>query len=99
MNNDDSPSSRQQQSQAMALQPALLPLDGLPLGLLAETVRQSPIAISITDEHANIIYVNKAFTDITGYSPAESLGRNESMLTGMSRRFINYSGRASTRNG
>jgi len=54
---------------------------GLPPGLFAETVRQAPIAISITDEKANIVYVNKAFTEITGYAPKESLGRNESMLS------------------
>jgi nitrogen fixation negative regulator NifL len=57
------------------------PPDGLPLGLFAEAVRQAPVAISITDEQANISYVNKAFTEITGYSPAESLGQNESMLS------------------
>lgn len=81
MNNDRSPSSRRQQGQAMTLNQTMPPPDGLPPGLFAEAVRQSPIAISITDEHANIIYVNKAFTEITGYSPAESLGRNESMLS------------------
>lgn len=57
------------------------PLHGLPPSLYAETVRQAPIAISITDEKANIIYVNKAFTEITGYAPKESIGRNESMLS------------------
>lgn len=56
-------------------------LHGLPLNLLAETVRQAPIAISITDERANILYVNKAFTEITGYVPADTVGRNESMLS------------------
>lgn len=32
-------------------------------------------AIIITDEHDRIVYVNKAFTGLTGYLPAESLGR------------------------
>jgi nitrogen fixation negative regulator NifL len=50
-------------------------------GLFVETVQQSPIAISITDEKANIIYVNKAFTEVTGYGREESIGRNESMLS------------------
>jgi len=54
---------------------------GLPAELFMETVRQSPIAISITDEKANIIYVNKAFSEITGYAPKESIGCNESMLS------------------
>lgn len=54
---------------------------GLPAELFAETVRQSPIAISITDEKATIIYVNKAFTETTGYAPKESIGHNESMLS------------------
>ena len=53
----------------------------LPSELFLETVRQSPIAISITDEKAVIIYVNKAFSEITGYAPKESIGRNESMLS------------------
>ncbi|CAI8769854.1 nitrogen fixation negative regulator NifL [Methylocaldum szegediense] len=51
------------------------------LALFAETVEQAPVAISITDENANILYVNKAFTRVTGYTPEESIGRNESMLS------------------
>ncbi len=57
------------------------PRQGLPPELFSETVRQAPIAISITDEKANIVYVNKAFTEITGYAAKESLGHNESMLS------------------
>jgi nitrogen fixation negative regulator NifL len=57
------------------------PSPKLPHGLFAETVRQAPIAIAITDNQANIVYVNKAFTEITGYSPKESIGRNQSMLS------------------
>ena len=37
-------------------------------------------AIMITDASANIIRVNQAFQDITGYSSAEVLGKNSSML-------------------
>lgn len=55
--------------------------DSLPHGLLAETVSQAPVAISITDEKANILYVNQNFTEITGYAPEESIGCNESMLS------------------
>lgn len=57
------------------------PAQKLPHGLFAETVRQAPIAIAITDHKANIVYINKAFTEITGYAPAESIGRNQSMLS------------------
>jgi nitrogen fixation negative regulator NifL len=49
--------------------------------LFAETVNQAPVAISITDAQANILYVNPAFTEITGYPPEESVGHNESMLS------------------
>jgi len=51
------------------------------LNLFAETVEQAPVAISITDERANILYVNQAFSRTTGYAPNESIGRNESMLS------------------
>jgi nitrogen fixation negative regulator NifL len=51
------------------------------LTLFTETVEQAPVAISITDERANILYVNRAFSHITGYAPNESIGHNESMLS------------------
>lgn len=51
------------------------------LRLFMATVEQSPVAISITDFKADIIYVNQAFTRITGYAPEEAIGRNESMLS------------------
>lgn len=37
--------------------------------------------IVITDKSAAIINVNKAFTEITGYQPEESLGKNPSILS------------------
>ncbi len=37
-------------------------------------------AILITDASANIIRVNQAFTDITGYSPEEVLGKNPRIM-------------------
>lgn len=51
------------------------------LSLFASAVEQSPIAISITDKKANILYVNRAFTRVTGYQSAEILGQNESKLS------------------
>lgn len=53
----------------------------LPLSLFVATVEQAPVAISITDRKANILYVNQAFTQVTGYKPDEILGQNESKLS------------------
>ncbi|HEX8962320.1 MAG TPA: nitrogen fixation negative regulator NifL [Rhodocyclaceae bacterium] len=46
-----------------------------------QIVEQVDLAVSITDLDANILYVNPAFTRITGYEPAEAIGHNESMLS------------------
>ncbi len=48
---------------------------------LENAVEQSPVAISITDLSANILYTNKCFTDVTGYSREEIIGQNESVLS------------------
>ena len=53
----------------------------LPLCLFVIAVEQTPIAISITDKKANILYINEAFTDVTGYTETEILGKNESELS------------------
>lgn len=53
----------------------------LPSWLYVEAVEQAPVAISITDNRANILYVNKAFTEVTGYLPQEVIGKNESILS------------------
>lgn len=55
--------------------------DPLPPRLYFETVEQSPVAISITDARASILYVNAAFETLTGFSRAEVLGENESILS------------------
>ena len=47
---------------------------------LSATTFETHEAILITDEHGNILKVNKAFTDITGYTAADVLGRNPRLL-------------------
>ena len=54
---------------------------GLSPRLFFEIVQQSPLAISITDENANILYVNPAFETLTGYDEQAILGKNESILS------------------
>jgi nitrogen fixation negative regulator NifL len=53
----------------------------LPRELFEAAVAQSPLAISITDLKANILYCNDSFTEVTGYSMDEISGRNESILS------------------
>ncbi|MFZ5579875.1 MAG: nitrogen fixation negative regulator NifL [Pseudomonadota bacterium] len=53
----------------------------LPSAIFLATVEQSSVAISITDAKANILYVNPAFCDVTGYGADEVLGMNESILS------------------
>ena len=56
----------------------------LPPRLFYETVMQSPIAISITDPNACILFVNQAFEKLTGYQSHEVIGKNESVLSSKS---------------
>ena len=49
--------------------------------IFEQAVEQADIAISITDAKANILYVNPAFTRATGYTAAEVIGANQSMLS------------------
>ncbi|MGZ4977024.1 MAG: nitrogen fixation negative regulator NifL [Methylobacter sp.] len=55
--------------------------DKMLYSLFAETVEQVPIAISITDKKAKILYVNEEFCRVTGYRPEDILGENESILS------------------
>ena len=43
---------------------------------LARAVDQSPVSIVITDRAGGIEFVNPKFTQVTGYTPEEALGRN-----------------------
>lgn len=47
---------------------------------LSQGIEQSPVTILITDKHGVITYVNSRFTEITGYSFAEVIGKNPSFL-------------------
>ncbi len=53
----------------------------LPPEVFHQAVEHAPIAISITDLHANILYANRAFSKVTGYSCDEVIGKNESILS------------------
>lgn len=63
---------------------------GLMPRLFMEAVEQAPVAISITDTAANILYANATFTQVTGYSAAEVIGHNESSLSDKSTPAIVY---------
>ncbi|MET0065380.1 MAG: nitrogen fixation negative regulator NifL [Candidatus Thiodiazotropha sp.] len=66
---------------------AFSPIGGknyLPPKLFLETVEQAPVAISITDPDAHILYVNSAFEQLTGYTRDEVIGKNESVLSSRS---------------
>jgi nitrogen fixation negative regulator NifL len=54
---------------------------GLHPEVFRQAVEHAPVAISITDLEANILYANPAFSSITGYTQAEVQGKNESLLS------------------
>jgi PAS domain S-box-containing protein len=43
---------------------------------LSRAIEQSPVSVLITDENGNIEYVNAKFTEVTGYTVEESIGKN-----------------------
>ncbi len=47
---------------------------------LSHAVEQSPASVVITDIQGNIEYVNRKFTEVTGYSAAEVEGKNPRIL-------------------
>ena len=53
----------------------------LPTRIYFEAVEQSPVAISITDAKADILYVNQTFETLTGYPRDQLLGKNQSILS------------------
>ena len=46
-----------------------------------QIIQRAPVAISITDQKGNILFVNDIFTQITGYRPDELIGKNSSLLS------------------
>ncbi len=48
--------------------------------VLSRAVEQSPVSVVITDLSGNINYVNPKFTEVTGYTPEEVLGKNPRIL-------------------
>jgi diguanylate cyclase (GGDEF)-like protein/PAS domain S-box-containing protein len=50
------------------------------LGQLSHAVEQSPVSIMITDIRGNIEYVNPRFSQVTGYSFEEAVGKNPRIL-------------------
>jgi len=47
---------------------------------LSTAVEQSPVSVVITNPQGDIGYVNRSFTDTTGYRPEEVLGKNPRFL-------------------
>jgi PAS domain S-box-containing protein len=47
---------------------------------LSRAVEQSPVSIVITNKDGNIEYVNPKFTEVTGYSFSEAMGKNPRIL-------------------
>lgn len=50
------------------------------LRLAAKVLESSGEAVLVTDASANIISVNRAFTEVTGYGPTDVLGKNPRIL-------------------
>ena len=50
------------------------------LKLLSKAIDQSPVSVVITDKEGNIEYVNPKFSEVTGYSFTEALGKNPRIL-------------------
>lgn len=76
--NNNAPDHVPNHAPPSALAAAIVP------AVFQQAVEQADIAISITDADANILYVNPAFTRVTGYAAEEMLGTNHSLLSNKS---------------
>lgn len=61
---------------------ATLAQNEINLNKLQRALEQSPNSVIITDLQGRIEYVNRHFEEVTGYSAAESMGRNAEFLAG-----------------
>ncbi len=52
----------------------------LHLQQLTQAVEQSPATVMITNPEGNIVYVNPQFTQLTGYSYDEAIGKNSNII-------------------
>jgi len=52
----------------------------LELRTISQAVEQSPVTVIITDRDAHIEYVNPKFSELTGYTESEVLGKNPRIL-------------------
>ncbi|MBF0233895.1 MAG: GAF domain-containing protein, partial [Desulfamplus sp.] len=50
------------------------------LNILSKAIDQSPLSVVITDKDGNIEYVNRYFSELTGYSIEEALGQNPRLV-------------------
>ena len=64
--------------------PGKTPAAAIVPAVFQQAVEQADIAISITDAEANILYVNPAFSRVTGYAAEEVVGANQSLLSNKS---------------
>lgn len=66
----------------LALEARLLELESSQesLVLFSKAIEQSPSSIVVTDVNARIVFVNEAFTRVSGYSKAEVIGQNPKLL-------------------
>ena len=64
--------------------------EGLTGDVFYHAVENCPVAISITDLNANILYANQAFSQVTAYEQSEVVGKNEAILSNHSTPSIVY---------
>ena len=60
--------------------------------ILSQAIEQSPVTVVITDENGTITYVNPKFSEITGYSPEEAIGKNPRILKDPAKKSSDFAG-------